>query len=190
MYFDKGFFGVTQKGIGFAMLVSKFILTPLSSLGLCDAKLEGYQGESAPLFLCVHPNNCPCGVFAVHAQLNNNGCNYLSLIKHFPSTLSLVVFFWASTRTAMNSINLPLLTYPKWSNNLFLHYTPVLCCLSWDYQLYLDWDHVTHRQASHREWQGRKGNTLISQVIVLGMSLFQHCFLSKIFLLKSIISCV
>lgn len=41
------------------MLVSKFILTPLSSLGLCDAKLEGYQGESAPLFLCVHPNNCP-----------------------------------------------------------------------------------------------------------------------------------
>lgn len=112
------------------MIVSKFILTPLSSLGLCDAKLEGYKDESAPLFLCVHPNNCPCGVFAVHTQLNNNICNYFYLIKHFPSTLSLVVFFWASTRTAMNSIYLPLLTYLKWSNNLVLHYTPLLCCLS------------------------------------------------------------
>lgn len=57
------------------MIVSKFILTPLSSLGLCDAKLEGYEDESAPLFLCVHPNNCPYGVFAMHTQLNNNVCN-------------------------------------------------------------------------------------------------------------------
>lgn len=151
--------------------------------------MQSWKGESAPLFLCINPNNCPCGVFAVHTQLNNNVCNYLSLNKHFPSTLSLVVFFWASTRTAMNSIYLPLLTYQKWSNNLFLHYTP-LYCLPWNYQIYLDWDHVTHRQASHRECQGREGNTLIPQVMVFGMSLFQHCFLSKLFPLKSITSCV
>lgn len=132
------------------MIVSKFTVTPLSSLGLCDAKLEGYEGESAPLFLCVHPNNCPCGVFAVHTQLNNNVGNYLSLIKHFPSTLSLVVFFWASTRTSVNSSDLPLQTYMKWSNNLFLHYASQLYYLSYDYQLYRDWDHVTLRQASHR----------------------------------------
>lgn len=111
-------------------------------------------------------------------------------IKHFPSTLSLVVFFWASTRTAMSSIYLPLLTYLKWSNNLVLHYTPLLCCLSWDYLLCFGWDCATLRQASHREHQGRERNTLISQVMVFDTSLFQHCFLSKLFPLKYIITCV
>lgn len=139
------------------MIVSKFPLTSLSSLGLCDAKLEGYEGESAPLFLCVHPHNCPRRGFAVHMQLNNKVGNYLSLIKHFPSTLSLVVYFWASRRTAMNSAYLPLLTYLKWSNILVLHFASPLYCLSWDYWLCLDWDHVTLRQASHRvSGQGRK----------------------------------
>lgn len=102
------------------MTVSNLLLTPLTSVGLCDAKLEGYECGSAPLFLCAHPSNCPCGLFAIH---NNNVDSYLSLRKHFPS---LAVFFWGSMRTAMNSTYLPLLTYLKRSNNLFFQ-TP-LCC--------------------------------------------------------------
>lgn len=41
----------------FITTVANLLLTQLTSVGLCDAKLEGYEGESAPLFLCVHPNN-------------------------------------------------------------------------------------------------------------------------------------
>lgn len=128
--------------------------------------------------------------FLQYTHNSNNVGNYLSLHKHFTSTLSLVVFLWGSKRTAMHSTYLPLLTYLKCRNNLFFHYTPLLYCLCWGCLLYLDWDRVILLQASHRECQGREGNTLIAQVTVFDMSLFQHCFLSKLFSLKSVISCV
>jgi len=67
---------------------------------------------------------------------------------------------------------------------VFLHCTP----LSLLGLLYLDWDHVIHLQASHRGCQGREGNIQISQVMVFDISLFQHCFLSKLFSQQAVFS--